>query len=213
MQGSSRFEPRALVAYFAAFAVALGGMAGYANAADTLLGHSVSVQKYGGNPTVGKVAKFVIKAAKDGNPASLPLPACPFNGSVVTTRDGGDSTDPLTAGTFTGLGNPPGAKGCKYKNAAAPAGGEVKILLMKEKVIKVVSKGTGTMPAPTGGGADGSTTLVISADADRYCAETHSGASYFKVVAGKLLKDKNAPAPGACSSPSGAFLDQDSYLF
>src|SRR5947207_3119535 len=103
-------------------AAALAAFVGTAAAADNLVGHAASTTRFRGNPPVGKQYKITIKAGKNGNPSALPLPADPKTngGSLSVARDGGAVRDPLSAGEWSGLGDPPGSKGWQYKNKAAP---------------------------------------------------------------------------------------------
>jgi hypothetical protein len=176
-------------------------------ATDYLIGHQISMSKYAGGQ--GKLFKLIAKAGTDGNPAAFSLPAAP-NGSVVIQRDGGTLTDSLAGGTWKGLGNPAGSKGWKYKNSSAPVGGAVKVLLIKERVVKIVAKGTGTMPAPIA--PNGVVSAVVQLGADRYCAE--AGTPHDTEVDGKVIKSKQQPPPAACavicSPPTDA--DNDSIL-
>ncbi len=154
-------------------------LAGFAasplSAVEHLVGHKVSVSKYGGNPVAGKLFKLIVKAGQQGNPAGFPLGGNPGGTAnvVVIARDGGLVFDPLEAGEWKGLGKPPGSKGWKYRNKNAPSGGAVKILLVKERTIKVVAKGTGSMPAPSG--SSGSIHALLQIDDARFCAEAIPG--------------------------------------
>src|SRR5262245_26533472 len=95
-------------------------------AADNLIGHKTSLTKYKGVPAVGKLYSFSARAGTNGNPAEFTLPTNPLHGGVVQVqRDAGMLGDPLTAGTWKGLGTPPGSTGWKYTNRDAPTGGAV----------------------------------------------------------------------------------------
>jgi hypothetical protein len=145
-----------------------------AGAADHLIGHRTSVTSYGGNPVVGRLYKFIAKAGQDGNPLAFALPFNPSsNGGYVTVgRDGGILNDPLTGGAWSAFGNPPGSRGWKYVNKNAPAGGAVKLLLVKATGIKLIAKGAGSMPAASG--ASGSIDTLIALDNRRYCARAQA---------------------------------------
>src|ERR1700730_3135435 len=84
-------------------------------AANNLIGHKTSATKYGGTPVVGQSYKLIAQAGQDGNPATFPLPTNPtVNGGLVSiARDAGFLADPLTAGTWKGLGSPVGMGGWK----------------------------------------------------------------------------------------------------
>lgn len=177
------------------------------NAADHLLGHKVSVSKYGGNPTEGKLFKLIVKAGQQGNPASLAVPGNPAGtvNAVVVEREGGLIADTLTAGQWSGLGTPPGAKGWKYRNTAAPDGGPVRVLLVKERTLKLVTKGAGSMPVPDG--TSGAIRTLIAVDGERYCTE--AAAPHDSEVAGKSIKTGDQAAPGACPTSCVLGLDND----
>ncbi len=178
-----------------------------ANAADHLIGHRVSVSKYSGTPVTGRIFKLVAKAGGEGNPAAFVVPGNPAGTSnlVIVSRDGGSIVDPLVAGEWKGLGNPPGVKGWKYRNRDAPTGGAVKVLIIKDKVLKVVAKGTGSMPVPTA--ANGDIETLVSLNGERYCAE--ATAPHLKEVSGKLIKAKKQTAPAACSITCAVGSDPD----
>lgn len=181
----------------AALALVVAGMitlsASPVAAADNLVGHRLSITKYDANDDQGVLYKIVIKRSKDGNPAAFPLPLGP-NGSVAVQRGLSAFTDPLTAGTWTGLGNPAGSKGWKYRNKNAPVTAPVSLLLITPKVIKVVTKATGGLPAPAAPNDDIQT--LITANGQRYCAE--AVAPHYKEVDGAQIQSKNQAPPAAC---------------
>lgn len=176
-----------------------------ARAVDYLVGHRVSTSKY--KDGAGKSFRLVIKAGKEGNPAAFTLPADPTvtTNLVAIERDLGMLADPLTAGTWKGLGNPVGSKGWKYKNPNAPAGGSVKQLILKENVIKVVAKDTGTMPVPAA--PNGLLTAVLAIGDDSYCAE--AAPPHSLELDGKLLRTRQQPAPAACAEVCVLGTDTD----
>ena len=165
-------------------------------AADHLIGHGISVTRYGANPVVGKLYKFIARAGRDGNPLNFTLPTNPSltGGFVTVGRDAGILTDPLTGGAWTGLGNPPGANGWKYTNRNAPSGGSVKSLLVKRSGIKLVAKSAGAMPAPSA--ANGAIDTLIAVDTERYCARALS--PHFKELENRLIKSTNQLPPPGC---------------
>jgi hypothetical protein len=178
-----------------------------AGAADHLIGHRTSVTSYGGNPVVGRLYKFIAKAGQDGNPLAFALPFNPSsNGGYVTVgRDGGILNDPLTGGAWSAFGNPPGSRGWKYVNKNAPAGGAVKLLLVKATGIKLIAKGAGSMPAASG--ASGSIDTLIALDNRRYCARAQ--APHLKEAANRLIKSSDQPPPVACPCFLGTDSDGD----
>jgi hypothetical protein len=110
---------------------------------------------------------------------------------VIDTGGPGTLTDALGAGTWTGLGNPAGSSGYKYKNAGAPAGGAVKLIILKEKVIKILAKDDGTLNGPV----TGEVGITLAVGSDNYCSSF--GGTEIKNQTG-LVKRKDAPPPGAC---------------
>lgn len=198
-RGLSRRAPWVMIAVCVSM---LSGRA--AVAADNLVGHGISLTKYNSNTDQGVLYKIVIKRNQDGNPASFPVPLGP-NGSVAVQRGFNAFTDPLTAGTWKGLGNPAGSKGWKYRNKNAPATGPVSLLLINTKVIKVIAKATGNLPEPSSPNANIQT--VITANGQRYCAE--AVAPHYKEVDGSTIQSKNQSPPGACA-PCIFGVDSDS---
>lgn len=180
----------------AVVAVAIG--AGAATAADNLVGHTSSLTLYRGTPSTGRFYRIMIRAGKNGNPETFPLPVNPAanGGWVSVERDGGTFGDPLTAGTWSGIGNPAGSKGWRYRNKSAPIGGGVSLLLFRAKLIKVVARATGTLPVPAA--PNGETKTAIVADGEKYCAEATP--PYSREVDGKRIASKNQLAPAACPS-------------
>jgi len=161
----------------------------------------------------GKLAKFISKPV---SPAVFDLPNVPDNdptieGATLSFQElGGDSaaisTD-LPAAGWKGLGNPAGSKGFKYKGAGSGSD-PCKVVLIKEKIVKAVCKGTGvTLTTPvTAQPAEVAVNLSVGTGTS-YCAEF--GGTEIKNTS-TILKRKDATAlPSACSSPSGAFLDTD----
>ncbi len=196
-----------LIAAASALVVVLFVAPPCAAAAEYLVGHRLSSSNYRNG--AGKGFRIVIKAGQDGNLPAFVLPPDPSSTTnlVSIQRGLGMLSDPLTAGTWRGLGNPAGSKGWKYRNPNAPAGGEVKLLLVKEKGIKIVAKGTGGMPIPAA--PNESITAVILLGDDSYCAE--AATPHFKEIDGKLIRSKQQLAPAACADtcPLGTDTDGD----
>lgn len=147
----------------------------------------------------GTLAKFVSKplAVPFALPAAINDPT--VAGATLRVFDtlagiAGDDTYDLLAGGWQGLGNPPGAKGFKYKGAGSPTD-PCKVVLVKEKVIKAVCKGSGVTLGPPMAG-DVGIILTLGADSKRYCARF--GGTGVKNQSG-LTKRKDAPAPDACA--------------
>jgi hypothetical protein len=158
-----------------------------------------------GKIMVIKDTKLFKVVAKDASkvPFTIPLPMSggdpTFGGSggdlaVIDTGSAGALSDSLVAGVWTGLGNPPGSKGYKYKNVTAPTGGAVKTIILKSTVIKIIAKDDGTL-ADSGVTGNVAITLSVGSNPDRYCAEF--GGSTIKNEPG-LVKRKDAPAPAGC---------------
>ena len=148
-----------------------------------------------------KLAKFVSKG--DG----FPLPVGPgqdptINGAEINIFDtifgvGGSFTHSLDKTGWVGLGNPPGAKGFKYKGSkASPVDSTCTIVLIKSKVIKAVCKGGGvTLTTPFGGDVGIILGIPAGSAALRYCADL-GGTEKKNNNTG--LKRKDALAPASC---------------
>lgn len=157
---------------------------------------------------VAKLGKIVNKPAVKGT--TFPMPSADPTAVGATLRffkHGSTVASPdvsLPAGGWSGLGNPAGSKGWKYKGAGAGAD-PCKIVLIKEKVIKAVCKGPGAFdsPAPYSlpiGGGSARWELVVGPD--RYCAESGlDNADVKKDDAAKgIFKAVKATEPAACPS-------------
>ncbi|MBX3023329.1 M28 family peptidase [bacterium] len=157
----------------------------------------------------GKLAKLV---AKDQADFALPSPGGAgdptLGGATLTFFDtgapgAGAASFALGAAGWSGLGNPAGSKGYKYKGAADGAG-PCSVVLIKSTVIKAVCKGAAVSVTPPLA-ATLAVNLAIPAGtvaAVRYCAAL--GGSDARNDAGGL-KRKDAPAPGQCAEPPGGF--------
>jgi YVTN family beta-propeller protein len=146
----------------------------------------------------GALAKFVAKPIT-GDTFVLPSANPIAEGGSLNIFDisstAGDDSYVLPLGNgWKGLGTPAGSKGYKYNGAGTP-GDPCKVVLVKEKVIKGVCKGTGVTLVPP---FDGDVGIVLSlGTTDRYCARL--GGDEVKNDS-TLTKRKNAPAPAACPS-------------
>jgi hypothetical protein len=114
---------------------------------------------------------------------------------TVVNGGAGDNTYALPAGGWTGLGNPPGAKGFKYKGAGS-AGDPCKVVLVKETTIKAVCKGTDVSLVTPFAGEVG-VILTLGTDSKRYCA-TFGGTELKNDF--KITKRKDAVPAGTCAS-------------
>jgi cysteine-rich repeat protein len=181
------------IAMSSTLAIGLAALSGApASAADVLTPAKIGIVK------PGKLAKFV---AKDSSLFPLPSGAddpTQSSGSLKyfdTLSSAGSDTYALPAGSWKGLGNPPGAKGFKYKGAGSPSD-PCKVVIIKEKVIKAVCKDSGVTLTPPFTGDAG---IILASGGMRYCATL--GGTDVKNEAGNF-KRKDAPAPGACASVS-----------
>lgn len=181
-------------------------------AVDITLPAKVHLVKVDKNTGEAKLARVVNKPAVKGTTFDIPVPG----GGSDPTQTGGTLrfcklAEPeaectpidLPAAGWTGLGNPAGSKGYKYKGAGSLAD-PCKIVLIKPKVIRAVCKGPGAVDAPDPFalpvGPDGvGFELVVGAD--RYCAESSlaTGAIVKTDDAAKgVWKAIKAGAPAAC---------------
>jgi hypothetical protein len=161
----------------------------------------------------GKIAKFVAKnAAGFALPAPGGIDDPTVAGAQLSFFDtemfaGGSASFALGAAGWKGLGNPAGSKGYKYKGAA-DGGGPCSVVLLKEKVIKAVCKGSAVTLTPPFGATLG-INLGIPAGtvvARRYCAEL--GGTEAKNDE-KGLKRTDAAAPAACAALPSGFRSSD----
>lgn len=153
----------------------------------------------------GKLAKLV---AKDAGGFTLPPPGAAgdptISGAQLTLFDtafggAGIMLETLDASGWTGLGNPAGSKGYKYKSKDDDDGGPCSVVLVKATVIKAVCKGPAVILAPPFGAALAAQLALpagTTSAALRYCAEL--GGSEAKNTA-TLLKRKDAPPPADCA--------------
>jgi len=137
----------------------------------------------------GKIAKFVSKAGS----ADFPLVGDPTaTGATLrifdTVGGAGDVTYDLPAGSWKGLGNPPGSKGYKYKGSGCS------VVLIKPRVIKAVCKESVPFITPFGGPARIILALPSGTD-PAYCAQFGGDQ---KKNDTKVTKRKNAPPPAEC---------------
>lgn len=177
-----------------------------AAAADLLLPGKIVVVKG------AKLVKSVSKSSlPPGTPFSLPNPGSAddptLNGALLEFFDtsspgGGAASFALDASGWSGLGNPPGNGGYKYKgknDAFDPdPKGTCKIVLIKEKVFKATCKGSSvTLTTPFAGDVGVVLGIPAGSAALRYCAR-------YGGVTGKhddtILKRKDAFPPLACPS-------------
>jgi len=161
----------------------------------------------------GKI--MIVKPTKMAKVLSTGTFTLPTGADVPTTAGGSllirDLGDPMNANTYSlpsggwkGLGNPPGNKGYKYKGAGSVSD-PCKVVLIKTNLVKAVCKGAGvTLTTPFTAPPAEVAVNLSSGPGTSYCSEF--GGSEVRNTA-NVFKRKDAPAPSACSSPSGAFLD------
>jgi hypothetical protein len=154
-----------------------------------------------------KLAKFV---SKSDTGFTLPAPGAAEDPTTAgaeltffdTGADGaGSATFTLDASGWTGLGNPPGTSGYKYKGKDdVTAGGACTSVQIKGSVIKAVCKGTEVTLQPPFAATEG---IILALPAGttaalRYCAELGGTEKKNDATA---MKRKDAAAPLACPQP------------
>ncbi|MGH7785530.1 MAG: M28 family metallopeptidase [Candidatus Binatia bacterium] len=173
-----------------------------------VLGADVLIPAKLGLAKPGKLVKLVSKPTA----ATLPAPSSPTDPTLSGARlsffdtaigGGGTATFVLDASGWSGLGNPAGSKGYKYKGKDDTNGSPCSVVLIKPTVIKAVCKGAAVALTPPFAATMG-VTLGLPAGSTaalRYCAEL--GGSALKNDATQL-KRKDAAAPAVCPQlPSG----------
>jgi hypothetical protein len=164
----------------------------------------------------GRLAKLVVKLSTPLRFAQTPGTDPTIGGGSLRVLDtgssAGDETYPLFVQTpplgWTALGTPSGSKGYKYKGLGAGSD-PCKVVLVKNKVVKAVCKGSGIGLAPPFTG-DAGFVLSLGATPARYCT-TFGGTPVQN--SSTVFKRKDAPEAGCAASPSGAFIDYPSDPF
>jgi hypothetical protein len=163
-----------------------------------------------------KPAKLAKVVSKDSAGFDLPVPGSADDPTVggaelslfdSATPGAGSATFTLNAAGWTGLGNPAGSKGYKYKGKNDP-GSACTVVLIKSTVIKAACKGTAVTLTPPFTATLG-VNLALPAGttaARRYCAELGGTDAKNDATA---LKRKDAPAPIACAEPPSGFHPGD----
>jgi hypothetical protein len=115
----------------------------------------------------------------------------------------GDDTYNLPAtGWIRSPSNPHPVQTFKYTGARTPTD-PCKYVLLKPRILKALCVRTGmTLQPPFSG--DLAVTLTVGTNSKRYCARL-GGITVSNSP--MRFKHKDAPAPGECTSPSGAFLE------
>jgi hypothetical protein len=146
----------------------------------------------------GRVARFVTRST-----TPLPLPDAGGDAPIVegaslrlfdTGGDAGDVTYPLpsTGGSY-------GALGYKYRGTGSDP---CRVVQVTPTVVKAICRGAGVTLTPP---FNGEAAMVLTVgDGTRYCSQ-YGGIEIRNDDV--VLRRKTAPAPGACASPSGAFLE------
>jgi len=151
-----------------------------------------------------KLAKFKAKGT-----FSLPAPGGANDPTLVGADFRAFDTDEPGAGTtnfaldssgWVGLGDPPGSTGYKYKGrddiTDADPKGTCKVVLLKERIIKAVCKGSAvTLVTPFAASTGIRLGIPAGSASLRYCA-TFGGEESDNSA--KLTKRKDAPAPEEC---------------
>ncbi len=159
---------------------------------------------------VAKLAKIVNKPFVKGTTFTLPSDDPTVVGATLRFfRTDAATASPdiaLPAAGWSGLGNPAGSKGWKYKGAGSGAD-PCKVVIIKEKVIKAVCKGPGAFESPSPysvpiGLLPSSANWDLVLGSDRYCAASNSSSADIKKDDGAkgLFKAVKASAPAACPS-------------
>ena len=151
----------------------------------------------------GKLAKFISKPV---SPALFDLPDAnndpTAEGATLTFRQvgGPEIAANLPSTGWKGLGNPAGSKGFKYKGAGSPTD-PCKTVLIKEKIIKGICKGTAVdLDQPVEGNVI--VTLRVGTDTKTYC--TAFGGTDVKNDPTLLKrKDSNTLTAAACTCGAG----------
>jgi len=171
----------------------IAGVADYASAFDQPIYTKISLIK------PGRLYKIVSRGAF---PYRLPTDNPSLTGgSLTVTANSTSLTCTLAAQAYNGtegwkgLGNPAGLKGWKYLNKWAPGGGvagDCKLVVIKESVIKVLAKGTGSLVV-LGEGLNSDVAMQLTAGSASYCALATS--PHLEEVAGSLLKTMKDEPP------------------
>jgi cysteine-rich repeat protein len=167
--------------------------AGLARAADfTLPGHSMSIKdtKLFKSTSKGSFTVPTSGGASDPTANASSLTADDFGSSGALTEADLDSS------LWKGLGNPAGIKGYVYSNPNAAAGTDpVRKIVLKSKVIKIITRDDGTLDGPVSGAVG----LFLNVGADTYCARY--GGNTVQNVTGSV-KRTDAPPPPDCAVPA-----------
>jgi hypothetical protein len=155
-----------------------------------------------------QLAKFVSKSSSG---FALPAPQSAEDPTVggaelhlfdTESPGAGSATFVLGAAGWTGLGNPPGSKGYKYKGKNDTPVGPCSTVLLKGSVIKAVCKGAAVTLTPPFAATEG---IILglpagTAASRRYCAELEGDEKHND---SSSMKRTDAPPPAVCPAPPG----------
>ena len=186
----------------------VAGLAGYASAFSHPIPTKISSLKWGGNPRVGRLYKIVSRAPEvplfriAGHGGYGPVA---LGGGLTVRVDGGVAgtlTCDLEAGAWDGnrgwkeLGTPHRPKGFKYVNKGAPANDPCEIAIIKEKVIKILTKSVGEIQLPGPPETNLDVTMSLTVGNNRYCAL--ASPPHYREKADTLIKMRDQDAPVSC---------------
>lgn len=179
MQGFRKTRQRLSLACVTILGAAFAGLGGDARAFEQPIPTTVGLVRFGGSTAVGRGYKLVSRS-RNLPLFSLPVESTALTGGALTVTVGEGTLDcTLAAQLYDGtegwieFGNPPGSRGYKYMNRAAPGGaaGACRIVIVKERLVKVIARATGNLPVPVDdppGNPDIGAVLVLGGDS--YCA-------------------------------------------
>jgi len=162
-----------------------------------------------GTPTgFGAFAKIDCRAGT----TDFDLPDEPANDPTVeggtlrlfdTGGDAGDDTYSLPAANWSRIPSNPLStlRGFRYQGARTLTD-PCRLVLVRERRVKAICVRQGMSLTPPFNG-DLAAVLTVGSASKRYCAQFGG----FTSLNDHRLRRKGAPAPGACASPSGAFLE------
>lgn len=160
LRSNDTYPPPGSVAY-----IPLAGV-GVENPADLPIPARVYLNKPGKTKLVSK-GTFALPDPSTDNPVT--------EGAAITFTEGvASETILLPSSNWTALGNPPGSKGFRYKDASGATCSKV---LVKGTVVKALCQDTAPGAPPFDSGSDPAISVVLSVGtpARRYCAECPNG--------------------------------------
>jgi hypothetical protein len=182
-----------------AFGLVLALAAGAADAADVMVPGKVATVK------PGRLFRFLARARTAHGAAPFPLPAAnpTVEGATLRVYDTGGAAGfidfQLPAAKWTGLGNPAGSRGWRYRGDGTPADPCTAVVVTTRQV-RALCRGTGITFTPPFQANLGIALYVGASGATRYCADF--GGTPVKNTPVEFLR-RQAPEPLACACPSG----------